>query len=674
MFKFVHADGDASLSFAHSLALVAFLLLFFRFYHIPFTMFIGMVQPYEPPAQTETNQQRPRLKAIHRDKHASKYASKHESTHKSKHDGQDHNYKASGIKAADYEEKKATKTSKLAKSKKKASSKAKASAKAVKTAAPYVDAKAVPVPNPYPDPGVSTTIVSSSSYTSTFTIHSGVLPVVPSATQRPSFTSGFSPLPPLVAAATSLGLTTSNVLTAAPTASTIATLSGHQGQTHTTSKHVSTAVVVLLAVGAAFLLVGIFLAYRVCSKPRKHIPTPSLPILQDPFEDDEKQVDAEEESLFGGKERNSARPGSNTMLLPWTQYPTNSVIKPAATLDVNAYRPGDPHKRLSVGASGRGFNPTRTPNRVSAMSVSVYPGSPMSQSGNGVGLAIGGSPLTADGLPVLQRASSKPTNPRRMSKAAKTARQSMVISDRLLVPNGLEDSDLYAGSEFNTPALPPSTAGGRARVKAPYAPAALLRGSTTLSGAPMNSGRSLIDEPNPFEESQYVLPPISPMMKTEDRRERDTKALASALGFGSPNPMPPSPQTTVYPDDSITLAGDRRRSRRFSQSRVSHVMSPPTEASARLGKFMMGEFQSMASLPSSKAVTNNAAPGPSTRTKPVTRKRVEDMPPRVPSPPPLPSLAQMAMSNMDDYDTYRSPTYSIYGLYEADRKSKNTGN
>lgn len=654
-------------------------------------MYIGMVKPYEPPAETESSKPRPRLKAIHRDKHASKHASKHESAHErahenvheSKHDDQDNSDKEGKIKAADYEEKssskekKPTKTSKSAKPKKKASSKAKASANAIKTAVPYVDAKAVPVPNPYPDPGASTTTVTSSSYTSTFTIHSGVLPVVPSTTQRPSFTSGFSPLPPLVAAATSLGLTTSSILTA-PTASTISsTLTGHQGQTHTTSKHVSTAVVVLLAVGAAFLLVGIFLAYRVCSRPRAHIPTPSLPILQDPFEDEEKQVDPEEESLFGGKERTSARPGSNTVLLPWTQYPHNSVIKPAATLDVNAYRPDDPHKRNSVGAAQRGgFNPTRTPNRVSAMSVSVYPGSPMSQSGNGVGLAIGGSPLTADGTHVLQRANFQPTNPRRMSKAAKTARQSMVVSDRLVVPNGLEDSDLYAGSEFNTPALPPSTAGGRARVKAPYAPAALLRGSATLSGVPMTSAQSLIDEPNPFEESQYVLPPISPMMKTEDRRERDTKALASALGLSSPNPTPPSPQTTVYPDDSITLAGDRRRSRRYSQGRVSHVMSPPTEASARLGKFMMGEFQSMASLPSTKAFTNNAAPGPSTRTKPVTRKRVEELPPRVPSPPPLPSLAQMAMAhtNIDDYDTYRSPTYSIYGLYEADRKSKNTGN
>lgn len=98
------------------------------------------------------------------------------------------------------------------------------------------------------------------------------------------------------------------------------------------------------------------------------------------------------------------------------------------------------------------------------------------------------------------------------------------------------------------------------------------------------------------------------------------------------------------------------------------------EASARLGKLMLGEFQSMASLPSSKAVAGVASGSGSSKTKLVTRKRVEELPPRVPSPPPLPSLAQMALAhtNPDDYETYRSPTYSIYGLYEADRKSRAT--
>ncbi|KAJ8496515.1 hypothetical protein ONZ51_g1061 [Trametes cubensis] len=113
-------------------------------------------------------------------------------------------------------------------------------------------------------------------------------------------------------------------------------------------------------------------------------------------------------------------------------------------------------------------------------------------------------------------------------------------------------------------------------------------------------------------------------------------------------------------------------------------MSPGMEASARLGNLMLAEFTSMASLPSTRTVAN--APGTSAGSggagmngtggsKPrVTRKNVrpDDKPPRVPSPPPLPSLAQMAMAhaNPDEYADYRSPTYSIYGLYEAERKSR----
>jgi len=54
------------------------------------------------------------------------------------------------------------------------------------------------------------------------------------------------------------------------------------------------------------------------------------------------------------------------------------------------------------------------------------------------------------------------------------------------------------------------------------------------------------------------------------------------------------------------------------------------------------------------------------------KKRVEDKPPRVPSPPPIPSLAQMALQHADPegYADYHSPTYSIYGLYDGERKSR----
>lgn len=531
-------------------------------------------------------------------------------------------------------------------------------------ARPASDVDINAVPNPAPDTGLSHSLYPSGI------IYHGVLPVVipTSSGALPATTSGFSPLPPLSAFATSLAAT-STITHASSTQSITATPTNvdSQHQAHSTPpKHLPTAIIVLLTVGVASFLMGCYVIYRVWSRPRKHHwPTPSQPILQDDYMD-ERKIDPEEESLFGGKERTSARPNSDGQLLNWTQYPHVSLVKPPAALDVNASRPGSPPRRKSAelshktsyaftapGASAANTS-NRATNRISMVSASVYPGSPMS--GN-VGLAVTGSPLTADGMPVLQRSNSKPTA-RRMSTAARNARQSMVVADKLHVPSTYGTSDLYGGVATPMPATPATpklaataTSGGRARVKAPYAPASLLR---TSANAPA------VDESNPFEEPQYVLPPISPMVKSDDCRERDTKALTSALGLASP--VPPSPQT-IYPDDSITLAGDRRRSR-------SQFMSPTTEASARLGKLMLADLQSMASLPDA------APPPPSSSRKPaLSRKRVEEKPPRVPSPPPMPSLAQMALAhnNPQDFEDYRSPTYSIYGLYEADRKSRNSG-
>ncbi len=515
------------------------------------------------------------------------------------------------------------------------------------------------VPNPAPDTGASRTLYPSGA------IYSGVLPVmIPTSTQSPVSTSGFSPLPPLSAFATSIAATAVTTLSSSthqsvPSAS--ASVLGSEQQAHATGpKHLSTAIIVLLAVGSAFLLLGCYVLYRMFRRPRKHhYPTPSLPILQDDFMD-ERKVDPEEESLFGGKERLSARPGSGAVPLTWTQYPHVSLAKPPASFNLDQ---GNSAKRKSSDLAQRsaypftGPNasatsaPSRSANRVSMVSASVYPGSPMS--GN-VGVAVTSSPLTADGMHVLQRSNSKPSG-RRMSTASRHARQSIHIPDKIHVPSTYGTSDLYGGPLSPVPP-PPVTSkaatAGRARVKAPnYAPGSLLRTSTNAATHP--------DAGNPFEGSHYVLPPLSPVVKSEDHRERDTKALASALGLASP--IPASPQT-IYPDDSVTLAGDRRRSR-------SHFMSPTLDDSSRLGKLMMSDAQSIISIPDVAPQASS-----SSRARNVTRKRVEEKPPRVPSPPPLPSLAQMALahSNPQDFEDYRSPTYSIYGLYEADRKSRNT--
>ncbi|KAI0709230.1 hypothetical protein C8Q76DRAFT_742589 [Earliella scabrosa] len=343
----------------------------------------------------------------------------------------------------------------------------------------------------------------------------------------------------------------------------------------------------------------------------------------------------------------------------------------------------------------------RAANRVSTLSMSIYPTSPQSTTTHtGIGLAIGGtSPLTADGTSLLQRKPSK----ERMSKTRKSLRHSLAATEYLDIYGGAQVSSPGLPSDPTTPAVPVKSAmrkssstyahanaQGRARVKTGYTPGATnLRASSTVAGITTirraGDRTSMVGQSE--EDMQYVLPPLSPALKSDARRERDTRALASALGLASPAPdsghhfTHASPVPTIMPDDSITLAGDRVRRKNGGHSRAhSEAMSPGTEASARLGNLMLTEFTSMASLPSTRTVAGVQASGSKARVVP--RKhvnggtaRTDDRPPRVPSPPPLPSLAQMAMAhtNPGEYEDYRSPTYSIYGLYEAERKSRMQG-
>lgn len=228
-------------------------------------------------------------------------------------------------------------------------------------------------------------------------------------------------------------------------------------------------------------------------------------------------------------------------------------MKPLPTFDIHGTQAGSPPKRTFPEMVQKASSPflglpmtpgsnfgTRSPSRLSVVSASVYPGSPVStMGGHGVGIALGDSPLTADNLPLLQRSNTK-TSIRRASQA-RGVRHSVI-------PSTYGTSDLYGCVASPVPMTPrvaatSNTAAGRARVKAPYAPGSFLRASAT---APAPTA-SLFEESNPFEESQYILPPISPLMKAEDRRERDTQALASALGLASPAPAPLSP-----PDNALS--------------------------------------------------------------------------------------------------------------------------
>ncbi|KZT70130.1 hypothetical protein DAEQUDRAFT_744878 [Daedalea quercina L-15889] len=472
----------------------------------------------------------------------------------------------------------------------------------------------------------------------TIPVHTGILPVIPPTTPVANDNGGFSPLP------------TTTSLAAAGVTSTLSALATHS----------------------------------LSMPKRRRCPTPSLPILQDPFAD--QPAAGDEESLFGGKERLSARPSSNVGF-SWTHYSHPSLSK---TPTFSGTRQGDAayvsekvssttyanagpsanaaHLAMSEKVSNttpplKPFLASTTPAR------SIYPGTPQSDYGIAVGSA---SPLTADGMPLLQRSVSK-TSTRRRSRTQRSLHSAQEMQSDV---EEVGSKDVYDGLRPETIVVPhpapvlkkSSSAKGRARVKAPYAPGTMLRASSTMG--------ALVYSDNPFDESQYVLPPLSPALKTEATRVRDTKALASALGLASPTPL--SPQSTVHPDDSITLAGERRKLRPASQSfsrPQSQVLSPNMEASARLGNLMLANFSSMTSLPSTRTVSGTADTGVSGGRSKLTRKRADDKPPRVPSPPPMPSLAQMALAhtNPEEYTEYASPTYSIYGLYEADRKSRVPG-
>ena len=593
--------------------------------------------------------------------------------------------------------------------------------KSTSTGTGEIAASAVPVPAPDTGSGP-------------LAIHSGILPVVPTSTPTtltitPSTSATYLPTSSPVPVGASSSVSRATGL---PSDTSRALGAGQTSRSGDNTKHPPVLAIVLLTLGVAALLIGGIAFWRMRRRPRKRsCPTPSLPILQDPFSD--QPFKADDESLFGGKERTSAvaRPNSNG-LYPWVQY-TPKPSETQTTLSAKGLAPNPPplgplpspprallHDKYNHSGAATPihiplpiketpFPPaqraqaaiTRSTNRVSSVSMSIYPMSPQSSHANaGIGLAISTtSPYTADGTPVLERKTSK----ERLFKARQSYRHSLAAT---------EYTEIYGGSQVLSP-VPPSSApiastpiksalrkstsvhaSGRARVKPGYTPGntnTALRASSTVAGiASLSRANNRVSMTVTGDALHYVLPPVATPAKSDVHRERDTRALASALGLATPTPESPAP--TLTPDDSITLAGDRnrRRSRLGPSAGTTHrrapseaVVSPMMETNARLGNLLLEDYANLPSLPSSRSAGAAASDGlvaSTSKSRVVPRKhvnanahaRVDDRPPRVPSPPPLPSLAQMALehTNAQEYADYRSPTYSIYGLYEAERKSR----
>jgi len=316
--------------------------------------------------------------------------------------------------------------------------------------------------------------------------------------------------------------------------------------------------------------------------------------------------------------------------------------------------------------------------------MSLYPNSPANTiyGATNVGVAIdSATPLTGD---------------EQTMKHAKDRVETGRTRNMIAPPNNAKDASslrrsqsfAYDGIDVITPASPGSVrsspSGGRARIKSTYyTPGSYPRTSAAPLAWPKDRGQ----HGGPHSDRAHGL------QRSESHRGRETQALTSALGLASP--VPPSPHPTLYPDDSISVIGEakkvtvtgiRTQKKPVPQAIINYdEMSSPSTDSAALGSLMMVDFAASKSTASlmdirpSEAAREMREPqpqgGPSSgEPKTSMKKRVEDKPPRVPYPPPLPSLAQMTLAhaNPEAYADYHSPTFSIYGLYDGDRRSSGT--
>lgn len=565
------------------------------------------------------------------------------------------------------------------------------------------------VPAPIPDTGLpplsadTTTLITSS--------HTFVISKTSSSHTHVASKSTFVPLPSLKtenfteieeasAHSSSVIYSTPSVR---PVAVTTAGSDSHGRSSQLNTFHLSTTAIIALAVSGGLTLIIVVILVKLLQRPRRRrTPTPSLPILHDGTFPDDKAAN-EGSPIFGGKERSSpslqARSTKgNTGLWTWTQY-NSGIPKPAPTVTVTRSSSHDQLRTIdqtmqqdsvsvvdsdTTHVQGRQYpfvgygnsnaplktkSPvpiqpvqnaiTRAVSRLSTVSMSLYPNSPggYSQVGADVGLAIDG--VTHD----------EPVNmvvPKYKDRMmASRNRTSMIAPGSAKDAAALRRSQsfAYGGMEPSSPpTASPNVAqlnGGRARIKSTYyTPGPYPR----TSAAATNYGKR-----NPEHEGIHLEQ--NKVERTDSRRGRD---LTSALGLTSP--IPPSPQPTLYPDDSMSVIGEAKKVALTGRSQKkpvpkasSHSDSPPSDAAA-LGSLMMVDFAASKSTASLVNIRpSEAARAREGQGKSSLKKRVEDKPPRVPSPPAIPSLAQMALQHADPegYADYHSPTYSIYGLYDG---------
>jgi hypothetical protein len=566
-------------------------------------------------------------------------------------------------------------------------------------------AEVTAVPNPTPDAGLSNSLVSLNSLgagSPVFDVLSDTapigftLPIELTPTPMGTRTSIlFSPLPPLLSAISTPTSPPAGTRDVLPTPTQPTSNASAQAQSGNLRSHqVSVAVVILLSVGSALLLLGFCIVVRMCSRPKRTRPVPSLPILKD-AESEDNFFETKESPLFGGDERLSANPAGP--LWTWVQYPHPKNVQPQAQNDPSSqdgyvysgyaqYTDSQAAQNLPSGPSITSQlhePPSRQPQLHTVAPAITFAGSRLSRAS--LGLYAPSAPsypdntrqetvFTADGHDVMKRSKSKTTSKRQSKASFDDKKRESVASFIGLAYDG-EDLTTTTPVEYNhvleeTPIMNPGFQ-GRTRVKSGYFAAGTYPRMSTLPSASYSiatATRINVGQRNSFSRDKF-----SPH-KLNSKRLRDAQALTCALGLASPrteyNIL--SPQPTLYPDDSVSITEPKRLKKKNGNDRNQEispdvpVVVPMDEAMDSNDAVSLGASEaSLTGLPLSS--DNYGAAGPSS-----LLSRNLDKPPRVPSPPPLPSLTQMGLahSNPEAYANYRSPTYSLYGLYESsDRKS-----
>ncbi|OJA13001.1 hypothetical protein AZE42_07443 [Rhizopogon vesiculosus] len=462
-----------------------------------------------------------------------------------------------------------------------------------------------------------------------------------------------------------------------------------QVQSPAPSHLVSKTPAIALSVLGGVVLLGIVIAIRIARRPRRRrkCPTPSLPILQDAAFPGQFESQGSESPIFGGKERfsPSLRGARNTGLWTWTQY-HSGLQKPAPIITVTKSTSGKSVKgsgseESSLSHSNFGqrtqallqpaLATTHTASRLSTISTSYYPHVLPAVN---VGVAIDGTaPLRGDG------------------QAMKHTKDCGGSNDTIAPPDAKDASSLdqyrnlaYGGVDMITPALaesgrrPPN--GGRVRIKSTYY-------------TPGSYPRTSAARPAPKDREQHDGLYPDGLQRSDSHRGREEQALISVLGLNYS--VPPSSHPTLFPENStstigetkkVTFTGTRSQKKPVPKAIINDdKMSTNSAAHGSLMTVGLAASKAPASLVSihpSEASRETREPQSQERAsvmgsgqpKTIMKKRVEDKPPRVPSPPLLPSLAQMGLAHTtpEAYTDYHSPTYSIYRLYDGDRKSRGT--